>query len=188
MKKFIVILLCLVVLTGCQTEITYTLKNNTTLQVVVNHYNNDYTLTPGQAITITHPITINSNFTIISPETNRLRIQADGLYYSIEEIEKTHYIILNTLPVDVTLKDNLHDDFQHDIQNESYINILAYDEPHEFYLDGTEYISSSDLGYILATTTSNGTNTTLRIFYEISESSNDNAKTITIKSLLTTEI
>lgn len=187
MKKFIVILLCQVALAGCQTVITYTLKNNTSLQVIVNHCNCDYTLSPGQTITITHPITPNSNFTIVSPETNRLKIQNNGLIYSVEEIEKSHYIILNTLPVDVILKDNLDDSFQHDIQKENYTNILAYDEPHEFYLAGTEYISSSDLRFIIATITNNGTNTNLKIFYEITES-NDDTKTIIIKSILTTEI
>jgi hypothetical protein len=115
------------------------LKNNTTLQVVVNHYNNDYTLTPGQTIKIAHPITSSGDFRIISPVSYRIKLEAEGFNYSVIDVDPETLHVLNLMPCTITLIDTLHSEINQSIGSNTTVNIQYYpQEQHNWKLVGAE--------------------------------------------------
>lgn len=100
-KRFFLLFFLITIIFSCSHDINYTLKNNTNLTVTILYGSNEYTLTPGQELNLSFPV---------STKTFKLKDNQKNIYlknaaftFSVEYIAKKSLYIMNALPTTITL-------------------------------------------------------------------------------------
>lgn len=100
-KRLLLLFFLIAVFWGCSNDINYTLKNNTNLSVTVLYGSDEYTLTPGQELKLSFPVSTKA-FKLKEGQKN-IYLKNTEFTYSVEYNPKKPLCFLNALPTTISL-------------------------------------------------------------------------------------